>query len=106
MSDPFRKDLEPVVEISEAAILEVVRERLPNARLERIGPLDFGTPNWSCWIVTTTDEERDTLIRDAAYMAGLKAAAEKAGFAPDSFTVQSQETVDRDYGGSWFYAMR
>jgi hypothetical protein len=39
-------------------------------------------------------------------MAELWKVSSDAGFAPDSFTVQSEETVKRDYKGSWFYAMR
>jgi hypothetical protein len=34
------------------------------------------------------------------------ADAAKAGFPPGSFTYESEETVARDYEGSWFYAMR
>jgi hypothetical protein len=103
----FRDDLEPIVKLAEAEILRLVRQVVSNAKLERIGPLDFGNgASWSCWIVTTTDAERDRVAHDEELLRCLDAAASNAGFAPSSFTVQSQETVDRDYEGSWFYAMR
>lgn len=105
MSGDFRSDLEPEVERTEALILRVAREVVPSARLERIGPIDFDPPKWSCWVVTNTDAERDALANDTELNQRFVVAA-KAGFPPDSFTFQSEETVARDYEGSWFYAMR
>jgi hypothetical protein len=107
MNGDFRKDLEPAVKRVEAAILALVRELVPSGSLDRIGPIEFGgVASWSCWIVTPTDWEREGVTKDATLMNNLYATATGAGFAPDSITVQSQETVDRDYEGSWFYAMR
>ena len=105
MIGDFRKDLEPEVERTEALILEMVRKIVPSARLERIGPIDFDPPTWSCWIVTSTDAERNALTNDTDLNQRL-ALATKMGFSPDGFTFQSEETVVRDYEGSWFYAMR
>ena len=106
MVGEFRTDLEPVVIRAEAEILKNVRTVVPDGRLERIGPIDFGTPEWSCWIVTPTDRERDRVAGDNELLERLYKAAADAGFAPDSITVQSQETVDRDHEGSWFLVMR
>lgn len=106
MSGDSRTDLEPIVVRAETAILDVVRHVVATARLKRIGPIDINGTSWSCWVVTDRDNERDALAGDSALRATLNEAAVRAGFAPDSFTFQSQETVDRDYGGSWFYAMR
>ena len=105
MIGDFRSHLEPEVERTEALILEVIRGVVPTARLERSGPIDFEPPEWSCWVVTSTDAERDRLAGDAELNKRLASVA-KAGFPPDSFTFQSEETVSRDYEGSWFYAMR
>lgn len=103
----YRRDLEPQVKGAEDAILKIVREKVPRATLRRVGPLDFGNgPSWSCWVVTLTDNERDALARDAALLERLNAEAAKAGLAPDGFTMQSEETVARDFEGNWFYAMR
>jgi|HubBroStandDraft_2_1064218.scaffolds.fasta_scaffold343315_1 hypothetical protein len=103
----FRTDLEPSVVRAEAEILKVVRAIVPNAELKRIGPLGTDDKSsWSCWIVTERDAERDYIKNDNALMAELWKVSSDAGFAPDSFTVQSEETVKRDYKGSWFYAMR
>jgi len=103
----FRTDLEPSVKRAEARILKLVRAEVPTAELKRIGPLGTDERStWSCWIVTPTDVERDRIRNDSALMDNLWKTSSDAGFAPDSFTVQSQETVERNYKGSWFYAMR
>jgi hypothetical protein len=105
MVGAYREDLEPAVLRAEAAILGIVKQTVPSARLNRIGPIDTDGPAWSCWIFTDTDEQRDQLARISSLPRILDEAASQAGFAPDSSTFQSQETVDRDYEGSWFYAM-
>lgn len=105
MIGDFRSDLEPEVKRTDALILQVIREVVPSARLERIGPIGFDPPEWSCWVVTSTDAERDRLTADAELNKRLASVA-RTGFPPDSFTFQSEETVRRDYEGSWFYAMR
>jgi hypothetical protein len=102
--DFYRNDLEPSVVRSEVEILTIVRSVVPTAELRRTGPTGHDTPSWSCWITTVTDEERDRVRNNDALMARLALATTE--FPPDSFTVQSRETVDRDYKGSWFYAMR
>ena len=106
MIGEFRTDLEPLVIRAEAEILRIVRVVVPEAKLNRIGPIDLDGPSWSCWIITPTDAERDRIKDEEGLLTSLWRAASDAGFAPDGFTFQSQETVDRDYGGSWFFAMR
>jgi hypothetical protein len=104
MTGEWRYDLEPSVSRCETAILKIVGEIAPTARLNRIGPIDINGPSWSCWVITETDQERDRLAGDKLLRARLERAA--AEFPPNAFAFQSQETVDRDFRGSWFYAMR
>ena len=104
--DFFRTDLESSVTSTETEILKIARAVVPNAELKRIGPMGAANPSWSCWIITATNFERDRIKDDSEIIAKLWKAASDAGFPPDSFTVQSHESVKRDYKGSWFYAMR
>ena len=76
----------------------------------------------SFWIAVSTDLERDKLLKDKKFHDHLHTVFEKTGylkmvedfkkqkppvFCPELYiTYQSQETVDRDYEGSWFYAMK
>lgn len=63
------------------------------------------------WLCTDTDAARDALsgpnplqdkVREVLVAAGLP--QDEAHF--EGTVAQSQETVDRDYEGSWFYALR
>ena len=63
------------------------------------------------WLCTDTDAERDALPAMHPHLEAVRAVLGRAGYpAADLATVwttaQSQETVDRDYGASWFYALR
>jgi hypothetical protein len=63
------------------------------------------------WLVTATDAERDALGSSNPFLAEVTSAILTSGFPVEHAAIagtvaQSQETVDRDYEGSWFYALR
>lgn len=63
------------------------------------------------WLVTATDAERDSLGTSNPFLAEVTSEIHSCGFPIAHATIeatvaQSQETVDRDYNGSWFYALR
>lgn len=63
------------------------------------------------WLCTTTDAERERLVNAPDVSARAARCLRDAGLnaldeADLATTVQSEETVARDYQGSWFYAMR
>jgi hypothetical protein len=65
-------------------------------------------PGFSVWLCTSTDIEREALHVAAAQVA-VRQIALSVGFSEvdePGVVAQSQETVDRDFEGSWFYAMR
>lgn len=58
------------------------------------------------WIATATDKDRDRLLQDSSLHDRLAHALIEVGYPADAvprvrFVVQSQETVDREYGGNW-----
>ncbi len=62
------------------------------------------------WLGTTTDEEREALGDNPRY-GDVRQALIDCGFTAEQLTdlvttAPSHETVDRDYEGSWFYALR
>jgi hypothetical protein len=68
-------------------------------------------PGAGVWHCTTTDNERDALQRDDRLVDLTLTELRVVGFsaidlASSVVIVQSQQTVDRDYEGSWFYALR
>jgi len=62
------------------------------------------------WLCTASDGQRDVLDRPVLGEA-VRRILLRVGFTPEELgdlatVVESQETVDRDYEGSWYYAMR
>jgi hypothetical protein len=91
---------------SEANVLREVSKVFPAAEIAAVGPLCVSDlASWGCWIKVDTDERRDALMADEILMRRLAREAEAGGW-PAIITVESQETVDRDYEGSWLYRLR
>ncbi|MFF1633548.1 hypothetical protein [Leifsonia sp. NPDC058248] len=68
-------------------------------------------PGAGVWLCTTTDRERDTLRNDATVVETALEVLREVGFSPidvarSAVIVESQQTVDQDFEGSWYYAMR
>jgi len=89
--------------------------------VERLGLLGYGLTEvrWTrlgsgqdgpgVWLCTSTDSERDrlSLETDLDSIVGetlWRSGAVRRDIENFVVRVQSQETVDRDYGSSWFYA--
>jgi hypothetical protein len=65
----------------------------------------------SVWLCTTTDSELNAFLSPNPRIDVVRAEMAKVGFTGSDLknlqtTAQSQESVDRSYDGSWFYAMR
>ncbi|MEM9134220.1 MAG: hypothetical protein AAGA59_12065 [Actinomycetota bacterium] len=64
------------------------------------------------WLGTSTDAQRDGLsqvdpeIDAVRRVLGPRLSDEECAWRIEGTGAQSQETVDRDYQGSWFYALR
>lgn len=61
----------------------------------------------SLCIATSTDEERDRMRREPDLYQQFRNTLVRVGYPSDAipavkFRIESQETVDRDYGGSWW----
>lgn len=68
-------------------------------------------PGAGVWLCTTTDLERDDLRSDPELVETVLAVMRDVGFSSTDIArspviVESQETVDRDAQGSWFFMMR
>jgi hypothetical protein len=91
---------------SEANVLTEARKFYPGVEIDAVGPLCASDLDpWGCWIKVDTDDRRNTFLADEDLIGRLGDAAEAGGW-PAIITVESQETVDRDYEGSWFYRLR
>ncbi len=92
-------------------IKEFAQHRCPGADvLSKTGAIHIDPRHLAIWITTKTDEERDSLRRDLSLYQQLCNALLRAGYPADAvplihFSIESQETVDREYGGHWSEAI-
>lgn len=100
---------------SHRAVTEVAKTRANAALSDRgVGRVEFVTAfsepfDSFVWLGTSTDNERDALLDVPDLHELVRDAVQPSGFDLSlirGVTAQSQETVDRDYEGSWFYALR
>jgi hypothetical protein len=69
----------------------------------------FAEPfNFWVWLGTDPDALRDDLASSPDLLTRVKTLAERQGLAPllEGVSVESQQTLDRDFEGSWFYRLR
>jgi hypothetical protein len=93
-------------------------QRLDEALLQEFAPqgviraefvIAFSEPfGFWAWLGTETDAQRDALASDPTTEQRVCDLASGHGVGPlyKGFTVESQQTVDREYEGSWFYRLR
>lgn len=76
------------------------------ARVDYVAALP--DPDVWVWLGTQTDAQRDSLATANDLLAQVRQVLDEkvTGIDVTGVTVQSEETVNRDYEGSWFYAMR
>lgn len=95
--------------------------KLEGPILERLGPhgiigvypvVGFVHPfEIHLWLATATDAARDALPSPDPFLDEVRAVVAASRFPHEHATIigtvaQSQETVDREYEGSWWYARR
>jgi hypothetical protein len=92
----------------EPALLQAFRES-GVTRIEYVAAFPSQDDAW-VWLGTETDAERDALAgSEPQVLSEVRLIAERHGFSAENVsgvTVQSEETVARDFEGSWFYALR
>lgn len=77
-----------------------------------IGAIEIDPKYLAYWFATKNDVDRDILLNKQAEIRGLvHSYLEEEGYPLESIkytscTFESQETVDRDYNGNWYYAMK
>jgi hypothetical protein len=103
--------LEVAIWRAKRRVRSLVRRRYRCCEVSSIGAVDIHPRHLAFWVKTDTDAQRDALQADPDLQRRLRevlrevrypaAAIDEVGFA-----FESQETVDRDYEGSWYYAMK
>jgi hypothetical protein len=97
----------PAIRRARREIRNTARQRVPNAEVSIIqGATAISPGHLSFCIRTDTDKERDLLRQDPEIHKQFRNALVNAGYPTNTVPVvhldiESQETVDREYGGSW-----
>jgi hypothetical protein len=108
--DTYDWMLWPAIRRARREIGKIARQRVPNAEVfSSQGATAINPGHLSFGIRVRTDRERDSLCEDPEINKLFNAALAKAGYPTNTipvvhFGIQSQETVDREYGGSWYEA--
>jgi len=107
----FDWKLWPTIRRARREVKKLARQRCPNAKVFSFGATDIDPRHLAIWITANTDEQRDRLRQDSILHQQFRDALLQAGYPPAAvplvgFVFESQETVDRDFGGNWYYATK
>jgi hypothetical protein len=97
----------PAIRRARREVIKVARQRVPNAgAFSRQGATAINPGYVDFLDYDYTDKERDLLCQDPEIYSQFCNALLKTSYPQDAvsrvhFRIQSQETVDREYGGHW-----
>ena len=105
-------NLYPAILRSRRAVRRELKDRgFDHFRVSSFGATSIDPRHLCICIDVNSDDERNRLYEDQALIDQLRQALIACGYPEGSvplvsFSVESQETVDRDFGGNWFYARK
>ena len=87
----------------------LVRAKYPDARVSSLGASAINPVHLCICINVQQDSEKEKLLADQELMYRMKEALRDSGYPAEAiaevgFSIESQQTVDRDFAGNWFYA--
>ena len=96
---------------AEREIERLSRRHCSDAEVFSFGATDIDPRHLAIWISTKTDRDRDLFRANRALIAEFRTILLNLGYPPAAvpdvgFTFESNETVDRDHGGNWWYAVK
>jgi hypothetical protein len=104
-------DLYPSIFRSRRGIRRILKMRGEKLRVSSFGATHID-PRYLCVCIDVdTDAERDAMRDDNELIEDFRDAILAAGYPVESvplvsFSIESQQTVDRDWSGNWFHARK
>jgi hypothetical protein len=92
-------------------VRRLIRLDFPDAHISSMGMSSID-PQYFCVLINVkTDSEKGQLLQDKELDNKIRQIALNAGYPAESvplisFSIESQQTVDRDFNGNWFYARK
>jgi hypothetical protein len=104
-------NLYPTIIRSRRAMRRVLRNHGYGFRVHTFGATSIDPRHLCVCIDVNSDQQRERLREDHALMDQLRQALLMSGYPAESvplvsFSIESQETVDRDFRGNWFHARK
>jgi hypothetical protein len=101
----------PTIYKARRELRRIAQRRFPSVTVKTFGATNVDPKHLTVIVATVSDDERDKLkeapgldseLREALFRVGYPAAAVPAV----RFVIESREALNRDFGGSWYQAMK
>jgi hypothetical protein len=92
-------------------VRKLLCRNFPDAKVSSMGMSSID-PRYFCILIDVkTDSEKRELLEDTDLRKSIRQAALDAGYPAESVplievSIESQQTVDRDWGGNWYHARK
>ncbi len=104
-------NLGKIITKTEKAVKELARQKYKSCNVLSFGATDIDPKHLAIWITTDTDSQRDILSKDASFKEAVRGILRENGYPERAIpfvgiTFESEETVQRDYDGNWWHAVK
>lgn len=106
-SDELREKIDFAVEYVRLAL----RKDYPSVETSWFGVVGINPRHLAIWVITETDSDRDAILAEGGLIRLIQDSLRAVNYPAEAIpyisgTVESQETVDRDYHGNWYLCMK